>query len=350
MVDFKKIKDRLLTDFYLFWSNYTWLKVAICVVHLSYLQNYYVRRLAFYRHRTIASYVGGDPDQVLQPTLIDIGHDLIPDIGADEYLHRFNSKFLQVFSCFVFGVGVLPYFLDQRYAKPCPFYSINMAVRFLYVSSIGKILRAVIFLSTSLPGSAAHCMGETEAKYHPISFRAVFDLTQPRGRFNCGDLMFSGHMLIVTSTICFTWYYLSKMVSRRIAIIVTSICAMIAVIQLVLILLTRSHYTADLTLGIIVSFCHWHTHSYVWRPEEPEPCIKTPISIMAQYKEVPKEPKEPRESEDDMVDTSGTIISGENGHHPDLNCSDWRTWSNFNRRNTDQRAIEQKLSQKIVPV
>eukprot|EP01138_Halocafeteria_seosinensis_P010370 gb/GECG01010588.1/.p1 GENE.gb/GECG01010588.1/~~gb/GECG01010588.1/.p1 ORF type:complete len:338 (+),score=23.12 gb/GECG01010588.1/:1-1014(+) len=286
-MNIRKFKERLLADLNLVRSNYTWLKIGICVCQLAYFQTIVARKLAFYRHRPIGSYLEGpEGGDVRQHTLLDIGHQLAPDLGEERWIHTLNSKFLQVFSCFVAAVALLPYFLDQRSTEVCPYYSINMALRFLFVVCIGKFIRVFFFLPTSLPGSARHCFGEIEEEHRPKQITDIFVDHKFNGPYNCGDLLFSGHMLIVTSTLCYIWYYLTKLVSRRTALVTMGCCLMCALIQVTLIVLTRSHYSVDLTLGVTVGFCLWHTFSYVWCPEDRNPYAGRAGSFISDYVEV----------------------------------------------------------------
>lgn len=265
----QKFMARVRRELELIFQLSTLIKTVLSVIAIAYVQTVLGRNLAFYRHAPIASYVGNDPNNVKHGLLRDVGHMFFEDRSADPVLQNQNNTPQHLAVVYIVGICTLPYIFDQMYTGFCEFYAFNMSLRFVYAHATGNILRMFFYLPTSLPGTAAHCFGETELSNRPKELHEVF--YHPRTGVNCGDLMFSGHMLVLTTAACFGWYYLSKMISRSKAMLVTGLFIAMILVQIRFVLLTRSHYTADITSGIIVAYFQWQVHSYVWRPTEPQP-------------------------------------------------------------------------------
>ena len=73
--------------------------------------------------------------------------------------------------------------------------SIGMLTRFLTMMVVGHFFRVLTYPLTSLPGPAKHCTNYTlEAINRPTALREIYyRLNSPFE--NCGDLLFSGHIL-----------------------------------------------------------------------------------------------------------------------------------------------------------
>merc|ERR1719444_502253 len=72
---------------------------------------------------------------------------------------------------------------------------VNLLRRMLCVYAIGHVLRGFTYLSTTIPGSADHCL--PGAEMHPPKSLAECFYKVKGFNGNCGDLIFSGHMLFV---------------------------------------------------------------------------------------------------------------------------------------------------------
>jgi len=91
-------------------------------------------------------------------------------------------------------------------------YTVNVVKRLLSVIAIGTILRFFTFMSTTLPGSANHCLiGNLNVENDRpktiqdifLTFKGSTSSTGESGSYNCGDLTFSGHQLTtVTTCLC----------------------------------------------------------------------------------------------------------------------------------------------------
>lgn len=259
-------------DWSLLTSNYTWLKIVVSALVIGYIQTVIGRNIAFYLHRPLDWYVK-TPELLTQPYLKDIGFDLFPDLSGNRGIQLANELCQYLFGVSVAAVAVWPYIKDYLHGGHCQYYTVNIICRLIYAIATGEFLRMAIYLPTSLPGPAPHCRGEVEAMNRPKALSEVF--AHPRTAQNCGDLIFSGHMFFATTTACLFWYYLSKTMNPKNAAMGTLLISVIAAIQVICVLLTRSHYSIDITSGIIIGFCQFHVHSYVWRPEEPK--VELPI-------------------------------------------------------------------------
>eukprot|EP01138_Halocafeteria_seosinensis_P006663 gb/GECG01006811.1/.p1 GENE.gb/GECG01006811.1/~~gb/GECG01006811.1/.p1 ORF type:complete len:303 (+),score=14.11 gb/GECG01006811.1/:1-909(+) len=263
-----KHKNRIMMDYALLKSNRTWLKIIGAALTIGYLQTVIGRNIAFYRHRPLAWYVK-NPEILKQTHLKDLGFEIIPDMSDSHAVGLVNELFQYFFGFAVAAVALFPYFKDHRLGGFTPYYTINIMTRLLYAIATGEVLRMMIYIPTSLPGTAKHCVGEIEARNRPKSLSEIFG--NPKTAQNCGDLIFSGHMFFATTTACLFWYYFRQMTSKRTAVLVTIFMSVMAGLQVIFVLLSRSHYSVDITSGIIIGYLQFHVHSHVWRPKDPEP-------------------------------------------------------------------------------
>ncbi|CAK9187529.1 unnamed protein product [Ilex paraguariensis] len=118
-----------------------------------------------------------------------------------------------------------------------------------------QILRIITFYSTQLPGPNYHCReGSKLARLpRPDSVLEVLLINFPRGvLYGCGDLIFSSHMIF---SLVFVRTYQKYGMHRFI-----KQCAwLIVVIQSLLIIASRKHYTVDIvvawyTVNLVVFF------------------------------------------------------------------------------------------------
>ncbi|XP_021820705.1 phosphatidylinositol:ceramide inositolphosphotransferase-like [Prunus avium] len=120
---------------------------------------------------------------------------------------------------------------------------------------VSQMLRIITFYSTLLPGPNYHCReGSKLARLPPPeSALEVLLINFPRGvMYGCGDLIFSSHMIF---TLVFVRTY-QKYGTKR---CIKQIAWLVAVIQSLLILASRKHYTVDIvvawyTVNLVVFF------------------------------------------------------------------------------------------------
>ncbi|KAH0997446.1 hypothetical protein GBA52_021310 [Prunus armeniaca] len=182
------------------------------------------------------------------PMLQDAGFFFLPELGQDRsYLSEtlfsviFFSFVLWTFHPFVF-----------QYKK---IYTVLIWCRVFAYLGVSQMLRIITFYSTLLPGPNYHCReGSKLARLPPPeSALEVLLINFPRGvMYGCGDLIFSSHMIF---TLVFVRTY-QKYGTKR---CIKQIAWLVAVIQSLLIVASRKHYTVDIvvawyTVNLVVFF------------------------------------------------------------------------------------------------
>ncbi|KAL0426288.1 UNVERIFIED_CONTAM: Phosphatidylinositol:ceramide inositolphosphotransferase 1 [Sesamum latifolium] len=169
------------------------------------------------------------------PTLQDVGFYLLPELGPDR----------AYISETVFSVVFLSFFLWTFHPfilKSKKIYTVLIWCRVLAFLVACQILRIITFYATQLPGPNYHCReGSKLARLpRPDSILEVLLINFPRGvLYGCGDLIFSSHMISL-------WF-------------VKNCAWSIVVIQSLLIVASRKHYTVDVvvawyTVNLVVFF------------------------------------------------------------------------------------------------
>ncbi|TYG84690.1 hypothetical protein ES288_D01G269500v1 [Gossypium darwinii] len=182
------------------------------------------------------------------PTLQDLGFFLLPELGQDKayisetvFMFVFLSFFSWTFHPFVFKVK--------------KFYTVQIWCRVLAYLVVSQTLRIFTFYSTQLPGPNYHCRpGSKLARLpEPDGVLEVLVINFPQGViYGCGDLIFSSHMIF---TLVFVLTY-QKYGTRR---CIKQFGWSIAIIQSLLIVASRKHYTVDVvvawyTVNLVVFF------------------------------------------------------------------------------------------------
>ncbi|KAJ1420082.1 Sphingomyelin synthase-like domain [Sesbania bispinosa] len=182
------------------------------------------------------------------PTLQDVGFFLLPELGQDKaYISEtlFSSIFIS-FALWTFH----PFILKSR-----KIYTVLIWCRVLAFLSGSQLLRIITFYSTQLPGPNYHCREGSKLATlpRPDSVLEVLLINFPRGvLYGCGDLIFSSHMIF---TLVFVRTY-QKYGTRR---SIKQLGWLLAVIQSLLIVASRKHYTVDVvvawyTVNLVVFF------------------------------------------------------------------------------------------------
>ena len=242
------------------------------------------RNLAFYRFRPGAR-------------LTDLGYDLLPDAQSELWLKIVHdipmnlvlaTYALMLGFCFVeseiedrslrenaveLDGWVTPPFLSETqktsvHARRKP-YLVNVCRRMLVCLAIGHSLRFCTYIVTSFPGTSDNCMADRVANASPPQPTTMTEVFFTRIAYspgnNCGDLMFSGHILQISlPVLSFSTYgraaFQERLSARGFEIVRASLAALVAV-QAVLILMNRSHYTSDVVVGAYVTPLLWHFHN-----------------------------------------------------------------------------------------
>ncbi|WOG92559.1 hypothetical protein DCAR_0311831 [Daucus carota subsp. sativus] len=183
------------------------------------------------------------------PLLQDAGFFLLPELGQERgyvsetvFIFIFLSFFLWTFHPFIF--------------KSKKIYTVLLWCRVLAFLVVSQTLRILTFYSTQLPGPNYHCReGSRFATLpQPDSILKYFIISEfPSGVLHgCGDLIFSSHMIF---TLVFVRTY-HKYGTRR---FVKQCAWLTAVVQSLLIIASRKHYTVDVvvawyTVNLVVYF------------------------------------------------------------------------------------------------
>ncbi|KAI4341290.1 hypothetical protein MLD38_026029 [Melastoma candidum] len=172
------------------------------------------------------------------PVLQDMGFLLIPELGQ-ENAYISESTFGIIFFSFVLW-SFHPFVYQNK-----KIYTVLLWCRVLAYLVASQILRIITFYSTQLPGPNYHCREGSKLSTLPPpgSPFEVLLLNFPRGVFyGCGDLIFSSHMIF---TLVFVNTYQQYGTKRFI-----KLCGwFLAVIQSVLIIASRKHYSVDVVVA-----------------------------------------------------------------------------------------------------
>ncbi|KAI3474794.1 hypothetical protein Pfo_030053 [Paulownia fortunei] len=182
------------------------------------------------------------------PTLQDVGFFLLPELGQDK-AYISETVFTFIFLSFVLWT-FHPFILKSK-----KIYTVLIWCRVLAFLVACQFLRIITFYSTQLPGPNYHCReGSKLARLpRPDSVLEVLIINFPRGvLYGCGDLIFSSHMIFSLVFVRTYHKYGTRSFVKQ--------CAwLIVVIQSLLIVASRKHYTVDVvvawyTVNLVVFF------------------------------------------------------------------------------------------------
>lgn len=142
----------------------------------------------------------------------------------------------------VFGI------IDSGY-RPYPLKSTHkiMMIRFLTSYAVVMLFRSSVIVMTSYPATDNHCQSPQKIE-HPVLNVFLTLVTLGSGAIHCGDLMFSGHTMILSVTFMLTWDYSPFL--HRWALRVW--CCILLPLSYYCILASRSHYTDDILVAMYV--------------------------------------------------------------------------------------------------
>ena len=209
----------------------------------------------------------------MQPTLLlDIGHDWTSDPDVIAFAKEISEVPYKILSLWAFLLPSAAYYLGT----PKPGYLVAYLSELAVYLSFGHQLRFLCYSSTTLPGSADHCLardvetwlsddGPSERVRHGIDFW----IKMPKGGGNCGDLIFSGHMyltmFLLRTSVTGTWQLFSGggkwgKYMKPLQIPTTVLLISCACLQAFSTFASRNHYTVDVVLGV---FVHWAIYDKV---------------------------------------------------------------------------------------
>ncbi|KAK6943050.1 Sphingomyelin synthase-like domain [Dillenia turbinata] len=182
------------------------------------------------------------------PVLQDAGFFLLPELGQ-ERAYLSETVFTFIFVSFVLWT-LHPFFVKSK-----KIYTVLIWCRVLAFLVACQTLRIFTFYSTQLPGPNYHCREGSKLATlpRPDNVFEVLLINFPQGvLYGCGDLIFSSHMIF---SLVFIRTY-NKYGTRR---WIKQFYWMLAVIQSLLIIAARKHYSVDVvvawyTVNLVVFF------------------------------------------------------------------------------------------------
>ena len=243
-----------------------WPRLLIDALVLLYLTPVLFLNLAFYRF-------------IVQDRLPDLGFYYLPELSRDfRRIVDFPMLLANIALAFVVVASIcrgrgemMPVEVEDRNEIAAPkgarkkVYVANMVDTFCSTFAVGHVLRAITYLSTSSPGVSRLCLSSVDVDKGRPRFPEVFykpaSFTE-----NCGDLMFSGHLLqMILALLVIRKYAPQLWELSRAAWIAWSACGVALVfLEAVLIIMARHHYTADVVVALYVTPLLWYSyHLYV---------------------------------------------------------------------------------------
>jgi len=236
-----------------------WKSFTVAAIVLVYFALVLFRNLAYYRFRP-------------GPPLKDLGHQLIPEISDNLELVDIPMYFLFA----LLGGIVLGAFYghdNPKLAAENKPYFVNSLRRVMVVYAIGHCLRAATYLTTSLPGTAKQCRAGAEELDPPGSIWECFTRTVSVNG-NCGDLNFSGHVLLLVMAILFIHEFGPRLWQYQpfgfLDILLTGSAIGLGIAQILLILASRHHYTVDIVIALYTTPMLWHFFDMRFKDLQPD--------------------------------------------------------------------------------
>ncbi|XP_071696838.1 phosphatidylinositol:ceramide inositolphosphotransferase 1-like [Rutidosis leptorrhynchoides] len=212
------------------------------------------------------------------PLLQDTGFYLLPELGP-ERAYVSETVFTFIFLSFVLWT-FHPFMFKTK-----KIYTVLIWCRVLAFLVACQMLRIFTFYSTILPGPNYHCReGSRLATLpRPDNLLEVL-LIIPRGvLYGCGDLIFSSHMIF---SLVFVLTY-QKYGTRR---FIKQCAWLIAVVQSLLIIASRKHYTVDIVVAwyTVILVVFFVDHNLPEMPDRSIGALLLPLSKDSRIKEVNK--------------------------------------------------------------
>tara|TARA_B110000008_G_scaffold255358_1_gene272019 strand:- start:108 stop:1052 length:945 start_codon:yes stop_codon:yes gene_type:complete len=195
-------------------------------------------------------------DKMLPARLLDLGHDVTSGNFWTQFGKLFSERPIFLLSFYTLLLPIISYIMKSR-----PIYVCNILARYDLVMSAGHIFRFMCYISTTLPGSAEQCVASTKddfIKYIGPRIHHGIDIytKAPTYPGNCGDLIFSGHMLLlvlltkVSSTYTYSLFHLHT----KWNLLFQFFIFVLFITQILGTLAQRNHYTIDVIIGIFIAF------------------------------------------------------------------------------------------------
>jgi PAP2 superfamily C-terminal len=252
------IARRLRTEFALLFMQLP--VIGSCVAYLAYFGYMVFRNLAFYRFSP-------------GPRLPDLGHAYIPSLGPS--LHALGEFPMLLLYLLVAALSLATFVPPSPTCPPKPYF-INMFRRFVSILAAGHTLRFLSYIGTSLPGAADHCMPgmvESLTPPKPTTLAEILTRYAASPGSNCGDLVFSGHMLqAITFGFIVTRYgqRCFSLAGRAETLLRAATFTLVAS-QAFFVVAARNHYTVDVIVACYTTPLLWYFYVSAVHPVDLEP-------------------------------------------------------------------------------
>ncbi|CAD5319855.1 unnamed protein product [Arabidopsis thaliana] len=206
------------------------------------------------------------------PTLQDAGFFILPALGQDKAFFS-ETVFVTIFGSFILWT-FHPFVSHSK--KIC---TVLIWCRVFVYLAASQSLRIITFFATQLPGPNYHCReGSKLAKIPPPkNVLEVLLINFPDGViYGCGDLIFSSHTIFA---LVFVRTY-QRYGTRR---WIKHLAWLMAVIQSILIIASRKHYTVDIvvawyTVNLVMFYVDSKLPEMAERSSGPSPTPLLPLS------------------------------------------------------------------------
>ncbi|KAL6503222.1 Phosphatidylinositol:ceramide inositolphosphotransferase 1 [Orobanche hederae] len=251
------------------------------------------------------------------PTLQDVGFFLLPELGQDK-AYISETVFTFIFLSFVLWT-FHPFILRSK-----KIYTVLIWCRVLAFLVACQFLRIITFYSTQLPGPNYHCReGSKLARLpRPDNILEVLLINFPRGTlYGCGDLIFSSHMIF---SLVFVRTY-QKYGTQR---FVKHCGWLIVVLQSLLIIASRKHYTVDVVVA-------WYTvNLVVFFVDKKLPVRNPTLAELPDRSNGAGSPLLPLSKDNKSKEENHKLLNGNSG-----DSSDWKPRTQINGKIMDEGNI-----------
>lgn len=168
----------------------------------------------------------------------------VPDLFFEKFTHQPSLSIYIEYTMNIFITITFLFILFRRDA-------IILYFKVFICMSITYLLRMSLIAITNFPSPTYDCI--------KVVNNFMFSFTYNR----CGDLMFSGHTLIVTLCVL-VWHSYDIFVIKYLGVVCRIIAYVVGGGILVCILWARNHYTVDVLLGFYLTVFVWVLYGFVW--------------------------------------------------------------------------------------
>lgn len=170
-------------------------------------------------------------------------HPTLPDVFFEFFKHENLKKTIDVMMNLLIITTFLCILLRRN--------ALLIYYRLFTCISISYFLRMSTVSLTNLPTPNVYCNKIVKNMFTTFSYN------------RCGDVMFSGHALIIT--LCaLTWSSYDLLVKKQLSNVACLFVWITTITTYIFIILTRNHYSIDVLLSVYITGSVWIIYGYVW--------------------------------------------------------------------------------------